>query len=558
MPPPDVPMAPVASPICTSALPSLGLWEGAVEAEPTQINTQTKPHFVEVHKDKLTVSYVGKGNHTDFGAVQSNHPAPSRRVAYYFEVKVLDAGTRGNICVGLSDKTTLLNRQPGQDQNSYGYQGETGKKFCGNGQKGEAYGPPYGKNDTVGCGIHYTKGHVFFTLNGKHLGRASGLGPSEYYPTVGLHSPGEKVQFNFTGPFMFDLQTLIQGECQEERRIISREQVSTRMLHDLVRSYLLHAGFHKTLRAFERTSSSADTDVTMQDAPSPSPFPPSGPSLLANGPSKQIDTDTGMHDDTPRDRRRQPDDAHQPSAAPAAAAPAAAAGAGSSSRACSIDEDEQRAVGVGDGEGGVGARTLSGLAVAEHALRKLRQTVVVRQSIRRAICSGRIPEAIEIINQHFPRVLTEQPPSLAVVLVVSQQIVELIQRNDVKGALSWLRQECRAVRDGTAHAKTALEETAALIAYRDPERSPLAHHFDPSRRQLAADLINQHIIERELGLSGWAPLHVLVRQVVAARRLLFERNLSRGPYPHSRHLCQAPLYQNNPPTIPPQMQATDN
>ena len=42
------------------------------DSVPREINTKNHPHFVDVHKDKLTVTYVGKGNHTDFGSVQSD------------------------------------------------------------------------------------------------------------------------------------------------------------------------------------------------------------------------------------------------------------------------------------------------------------------------------------------------------------------------------------------------------------------------------------------------------------------------------------------------------
>ena len=51
-----------------------GCYDLLGEIEPSEINTKNHPRFVEVSKDKCTVTYVGKGNHSDFGSVQSNVP----------------------------------------------------------------------------------------------------------------------------------------------------------------------------------------------------------------------------------------------------------------------------------------------------------------------------------------------------------------------------------------------------------------------------------------------------------------------------------------------------
>jgi hypothetical protein len=66
------------------------------EEGPTELNPINHPRFLEVAKDKLTIRYVGKGSHThDVGAIQSNRPVPRSVFAYYYELTVLDAGTRG-------------------------------------------------------------------------------------------------------------------------------------------------------------------------------------------------------------------------------------------------------------------------------------------------------------------------------------------------------------------------------------------------------------------------------------------------------------------------------
>eukprot|EP00397_Hematodinium_sp_SG-2012_P041327 GEMP01045486.1.p1 GENE.GEMP01045486.1~~GEMP01045486.1.p1 ORF type:complete len:453 (+),score=99.90 GEMP01045486.1:153-1511(+) len=231
------------------------------EQEPSEINTKNHPHFVDVKKDKLTVVYVGKGNHTDFGSVQSNVPAPTNRSVYYFEVVVLDPGARGTITIGLTDRSFLLNRQPGWEANSYGYRGEDGKKFLGS-SRGEPYGPAFGKDDTVGCGIDYVKGLVFFTKNGVNLGPAGSLGHApEYFPTLAMHSPNEMAIFRFSPPFAFDPQEIAKQNLMEERESIFQESIQRKVMLKLARSYIVSSGYAKTLKMFDATSELSEDEL---------------------------------------------------------------------------------------------------------------------------------------------------------------------------------------------------------------------------------------------------------------------------------------------------------
>ena len=109
------------------------------------------------------MSYSGPGAHSnDVGAIQGNRPAPRRRRLYYYEVEILEAGERGRMGIGFSDKGFKMGKQPGWEPNSYGYHGDDGKKFHANGQ-GENFGPPYTAGDVIGAGLHIQRQEIFFT-----------------------------------------------------------------------------------------------------------------------------------------------------------------------------------------------------------------------------------------------------------------------------------------------------------------------------------------------------------------------------------------------------------
>ncbi|KAI9908175.1 hypothetical protein PsorP6_004426 [Peronosclerospora sorghi] len=105
----------------------------------------------------------------------------------------------------------LVGRQPGWNQKSFGYHGDDGR-FYHQTTRGRLFGPRFGVNDTVGCGVRRKLGasqlHVFFSINGKELPQAEGSEienlPISWYPAVGVDSYNE-VRINFgQEPFTYD------------------------------------------------------------------------------------------------------------------------------------------------------------------------------------------------------------------------------------------------------------------------------------------------------------------------------------------------------------------
>lgn len=83
-----------------------------------------------------------------------------------------------NVCrmigIGFSSSKATVERLPGWETESWAYHGDDGKSFFGESQgQGRPYGPTFGVNDTVGCGVNFSTGSAFFTKNGVFLGMHS-------------------------------------------------------------------------------------------------------------------------------------------------------------------------------------------------------------------------------------------------------------------------------------------------------------------------------------------------------------------------------------------------
>ena len=119
--------------------------------------------------------------------------------------------------------------------NSYGYHGDDGKKYCGSGT-GTSYGPTFHAGDIIGVGLNTESNSIFFTRNGSWLGVAfKNVCSDALYPTVGLHSRGERVSANFgTNPFTFDIKARESEENIFTISDVSTEQLHTSMTHQLV------------------------------------------------------------------------------------------------------------------------------------------------------------------------------------------------------------------------------------------------------------------------------------------------------------------------------------
>ncbi|XP_024404230.1 uncharacterized protein [Physcomitrium patens] len=165
----------------------------------------------------------------------------------------------------------------GLERNSFGYHADDGNAFTGCctstlSHEGTAYGPTFGKGDVIGCILNQMDHTISYTKNGVNLGVAfrdvKGL---SLYPTVGLRTPGEKVEANFgSKPFIFDLENL--QKALEMKTLWTIDGIGTpdknSRLHSLVDSYLMHYGYSDTASALIRESALEGKVISVKEAES--------------------------------------------------------------------------------------------------------------------------------------------------------------------------------------------------------------------------------------------------------------------------------------------------
>ncbi|CAL1409946.1 unnamed protein product [Linum trigynum] len=235
------------------------------EDAPTELNTiNSSGGFVVVSTDKLSLKYTNVNLHGhDVGAVQANKPAPVKRLVYYFEIYVKNAGARGQFAIGFTNETFKMRRQPGWEANTCGYHGDDGHLYHGHG-KGQPFGPTFTTNDTVGAGINYGSQEFFFTKNGAIVGAVKKEITGALFPTVSVHSQNEEIEVNFgQKQFAFDIMEYERRERMKQHLRIDKTPLSPNASYKLVRSYLLHYGYEETLNSFELATKNTVPPISM-------------------------------------------------------------------------------------------------------------------------------------------------------------------------------------------------------------------------------------------------------------------------------------------------------
>ncbi|KAL4784520.1 hypothetical protein BJX76DRAFT_347759 [Aspergillus varians] len=231
---------------------------------PSRWSDSDKYPGLELPNDGLEIRYTGPVNKQDHEAasVRADHPMPPQCGIYYFEITIHSKPKDGMIGIGFSNNKASVERLPGWEQESWAYHGDDGKSFFGENQgQGRQYGPTFGVNDTVGCGVNFSTGCAFFTKNGVFLGNAfKELRNLKVYPSVGVKkNPPVHLSANFgQQPFMYDIDGMVKKEKAAIHSEISLTSLTniqppldeTTFLQELVAQFLAHDGYVETARAF--------------------------------------------------------------------------------------------------------------------------------------------------------------------------------------------------------------------------------------------------------------------------------------------------------------------
>ena len=143
------------------------------------------------------------GTEIEANLVRATRPIDKDSSSFYFELKVVNSGEEGAIAIGLTQAhvNTRSGYFLGLRTLGIGYHGDDGGIFHESDDAIEQ-GEPYATGDVVGCYLSRTRMNdeeitlVQFTRNGKKILYPRPLANADWYPTIGLASPGAIVHTN--------------------------------------------------------------------------------------------------------------------------------------------------------------------------------------------------------------------------------------------------------------------------------------------------------------------------------------------------------------------------
>ncbi|ORX93435.1 hypothetical protein K493DRAFT_284705 [Basidiobolus meristosporus CBS 931.73] len=115
-----------------------------------------------------------------------------------------------------------------------------------------------------------------------------------------------------------------------------------------------------------------------------------------------------------------------------------------------------------------------------------------RMNIRNAVHSGDIGEAVERVNDLDPEILDTNPKLFF--HLQQQRLIELIRKGNVDEALEFAQEELAPRGEENPEMLQELEQTMALLAFEDLNKSPVGELLDHTHRQKTASELNAAIL----------------------------------------------------------------
>ena len=170
--------------------------------DPTSLIGWLRTERVQV-KGNIAGYHLSGGNSKEVGLCQVSQ-CLDKNSNSSFEVEILDRGEQCCISVGVASTNYPAVSHPGWKENSVAYHGDDGNLFSNN-HHGVSFGPPWKECDVIGVGVRppvfqspeVDEAQVYFTKNGIELGHTTvAIPPSGFFPSIGFHSPGERVKIS--------------------------------------------------------------------------------------------------------------------------------------------------------------------------------------------------------------------------------------------------------------------------------------------------------------------------------------------------------------------------
>ncbi|KAF9979106.1 Glucose-induced degradation complex subunit [Actinomortierella ambigua] len=163
---------------------------------------------------------------------------------------------------------------------------------------------------------------------------------------------------------------------------------------------------------------------------------------------------------------------------------------------------------LADQEDGMAASTFTVDKLHAHHIDEQLKNLDIRKAIRSLISKGDIGRAMDMCNAAFPGVLSIDPTSPLTTPVSiqmnfkmqCQKFIEIVRQGPNKGAEALMfAQEVLAVfrkidELGAQKYVQELNDIVPILAYKDPERSPMANFLHQSERDKLADLMNSAVL----------------------------------------------------------------
>ncbi|CAO3692373.1 unnamed protein product [Umbelopsis ramanniana] len=146
-----------------------------------------------------------------------------------------------------------------------------------------------------------------------------------------------------------------------------------------------------------------------------------------------------------------------------------------------------------------------------------------RKDLYYAIQKGEIPKAFDLLNEHFS-VLTSSADATnrkVQFRLNCQRFIEIVRLGETLEALKFAQTTLRALSNdlkinGTPEEIETLSTVSSLIAYQNPEQSPIAKYLDQSYRDETADIVNNAVLEL-VDLPVETRLEKIVKQMTVVR-----------------------------------------